>query len=51
MSYISTSMWFAILPLKLENGKWVWLKWVLRTEDTADEDCFGLMPTITYKLK
>lgn len=48
--YVTTSNWFAILPVKTENDGWVWLKCVKKTTDERPEVYCGLLPETSYEL-
>jgi hypothetical protein len=43
-----TSKWFAIIPVRLEEGGWVWMKWVEKEVDDRPVEYLGLLPDITY---
>lgn len=43
-----TTKWFAWRPVKLNSGKWSWLKWVHRHEDIRPVTYQGLLPIVTY---
>ena len=43
------SEWFAWFPVRVgKNKKWVWLKNVIKTEDSRPVEYLGLTPTIYY---
>jgi len=48
--YITTSRWFAILPVKTKNCGWVWLRMVDKTVDVRPVQYLGLLPEITYSV-
>jgi hypothetical protein len=50
MNYVGTvSKWFAIFPVRLEEGGWAWMKWVEKEVDDRPVEYLGLLPDITYK--
>lgn len=47
--YVSTNLWFAFLPVRTEDKKWVWLRWVKRTVDDRPLVYLGLLTEYTYE--
>lgn len=47
--YVYTEEWFAWRPVRLDTGKWVWLKMVERTVDERPLVYQGLLETYSYK--
>jgi hypothetical protein len=40
--YITRSRFFCLIPKELVAGKWAWLKWVWKVEDTRCERLLGI---------
>ena len=48
MRNIEIKTWFAIYPVKLDNGKWAWLRKIKVTTDWNDFYYLGLLERKTY---
>jgi len=47
--YIEISTWFAILPVRLETGKWKWLCLVEKIVDYRPWQYLGLLEETIYR--
>ena len=43
------SKWFAIIPVRLKEGGWAWMKWVEKEVDNRTVEYLGLLPDVTYR--
>lgn len=48
LDYIYKHRWFSWRPVRLDNGKWVWFKWVERTVDDRPLVYLGLLTEYLY---